>query len=744
MPRRRSHRQDDADAPMETTAWRDSLPPKVTQSGKANPAYYREMLNRLNEMMMQALENGEGLPDGFAQGQKGILEAAKLAGLSEKDILDERSEERIAADAISQILDNGSILEVMDEQITAMEKLLDKADIETMNGLNKMRATPGAYVSQMDYDVHMRRSQKGKVLRSLLARAKRLRARCRPVPCPKRAPNSWTDREIVQCGGQILRLMVYASQPDTGTDWKLNWHHGIFALALWMVVNRVQLADFGMVPGPKYTSCACIIPPGHGKTTIGVHFVLSRIAENPRSMGIIVHAQGKMAEQNLAKVASYFKGESTSSKRYLSLFPYLQLADSDNNQANLRVKTDYPTKSPTVAARGFNAKYNGSDADWIWFDDPVDQTDALNPSVCENALAKMNGTWLRRIRASHNSIDFTTATLWSKDDPVSRRISPPIYRPEEMLLVQIPAGGPSKNFKPVWPEVYGEAKLRSIYRSMNDPHRYSCVYECNPTTDSSRLIKSVRLYDPKLPEHTKFMASATRHLSLDPAASKGKNSDPAGIVYCADGDVVTEGSDSNTTERRLRVIKGDQLPSTQTELTEYAVNFCKTNDVDYIHVETRSAFAASAEMIEKIYGEITIRHDPKNKSKVERVRAVAPLIEDGNATSGVRAVVEFPGVYNETGQLVIDPSIAWLADQFLNFGITNDDHGLDALVQVALYLAPTLSAGGNGYASSIIRQMSLGENDTGRRFIEYIRARNKPADPQSDTEEASWLSQNWL
>jgi hypothetical protein len=746
MARKRSHRVDTDDL-TSSPKWSDSLPPKTTASGKGNPAYYRAMLNRLNEMVVDGLSDGTGLPDGYSQVQKGILEAAKMAGLTERDILDERSEERIAADAVDRLLENGSILERMDAEITAMERLLDRADLVTKEGIQRVRDA-GAVVSQEDMDVHLRRNKQGKALRSLLARAKGLRARVIPQKLPKNDPKDWIDYQIVKLTGQILRLMVYISEPDTAStknnDWNLNWHHGVMAMGLWMVSNRMMLADFGMVPNPKYRSFAGIIPPGHGKTTIGVHFVLSRIAENPRSLGIIVHAQAKMAEQLLGKIASYFAGESTASKRYLALFPHLTLADSDNNKSSLRIKSDFPTKSPNISACGINARYNGADAEWVWFDDPIDQADALNPTTAKNIFDKINGTWLARIRSSPRSIDMTTATLWAVDDPVNKRITPPVFNARETLCVKIACGGPGKQFKPVWPDVYGEAFLRKKYRDLADPQKYAALYECDPRSESGRLIKSVRLYDPLADEHAKFMRSATRHLSLDPAATKGKASDPAGIVYCADGDIVTTDNGETITERRLRVISAKQLASTQSELTEFSSQFCKDHDVDYIHVETRSAFAAVAEMIEKLYGDIVIRHDPKNKAKIERLRAAGPLIEDSNAASGIRAVVEFPGIQDDNGRFVVDPAIEWLVEQFLSFGVIKDNHGLDALVQVALYLAPTLSTGGRGYASSVIRGMSLGENSTGRRFLEHLRAMRQAETTGNDEEkEDSWLKHNW-
>ena len=49
---------------------------------------------------------------------------------------------------------------------------------------------------------------------------------------------------------------------------------------------------------------------------------------------------------------------------------------------------------------------------------------------------------------------------------------------------------------------------------------------------------------------------------------------------------------------------------------------------------------------------------------------------------GARAVLEFPGVWNEEGKLVCHPDYRWLVDQFLKFGTIKADHCVDAITQL--------------------------------------------------------------
>jgi hypothetical protein len=717
-------------------------------NGVPNQAYFRETYSLINRMMMRAIRDGDKIPFNYESALNGIDKEAKAAGFDPKVVRDQRTPEQVIDQAVDKLREAPEkIFELEDNEYDAVIDAIESR----MNDADRMC---GEY-----FDEKVREADKHpKAWAERLKRVKRLRLRARHPSTIKARSQKVLRLE----SAHVLRLMVYVgrsnlAQAHTGdlkdNVYLVSSHHAKMAVDVWQARNQVRWgpprtdhradsqANLGESP---YKGAIVVIAPGHGKTDFGRYFIASEIAKNPHSQAMLNHAQGEKARENLAYLASLFRTDTPAGRRFTSLFG-LEL-DKDTAK-EFRVKLSERLKAPTASASGVNSKVSGSNASIQWWDDPVDQSEIDSETQRLGTFDTLNGTWLTRMRGSDGTFLLVTATLWHPNDAVSRYIQMARNGKVFFRVSRQPCGGPksSPEFFPIWPEMYPAKELRSKYQTMQNPRLYSAAYMCDPESEETKIIKTLRFYDPHTEEHRLFMDNSRKYMSLDPAATRGERSDLAGIVYAGLGAVrsekVVDGLTVKTSENRLRVIEATSIPATQSELVEYTVDLCKLRSVDGVFVETRSGFNATADMFENYHGIPVVRLDPKNKNKEERLRAAAPAIENANANLGVWAVVELPGVRDEHGELVVDPRFKQLANEILNYGVCATDHILDAFTQLVIYFTPELGVGTGGMVSAIARQQADSRDP---RIRSLLKEWTRPKQNQTiEDETAQWLSRNW-
>lgn len=750
MPRR-NEKSDIPTAFREWPSWLNELPPAQIK-GKPNPDHYRCLLDRLNLQALVDVGPGSTLPHGYDSLRRGIVDAAKMAGIDEAALNDRRSAIDKAHDLVTAMREMPeSVFEHADEVVSAVEQTMNEADQAVLDAVTELRETGNAGTTRAaDWDARK------KAWSSLLSRVRTLRQRARK-PIPRRNEHM-PDHDLVQGAAHVLRFMAYVGRSDIdGKTFRFARHHGHMAVAIYCVQNKVEVHPRkGTITGMATEECDLILPPRHGKTEIGIHETLLAIGLDPMTQQLIGHAQSKMAEDILGKIASYFDTENANGRRYLSLFP-AKLADYDNNAHSLRVQLANPPKAPTIRAYGMTSRISGGNANRIWFDDPCDQDIADQPVQRDRVFNRMNGTWLRRLQGKKTFV-LTTSTLWHQDDPVSRRLHQTASdmrqkRKITRKIVRLKCGGPSDKppFKPLWPELYPEAFLRRVYKEMANPSLYSAVYRCDPMAEEAKLIKRLRFYDPTSVQHADFMRSAIKRLSLDPAATREQHNDRAGALLLANGEIRSvekdaAGGEVVSFEHRVRILEAKEIHATQSDLVEASYTYCVEKRVDYIHVETRGGYVGTAEMFKNQYDIDVIRHDPTNAQKGDRLKAAAPAIEDANAASGIRAVVEFPGRQLPDGSWEPLDEFAWLCKQILEFGYHKGDHSVDALTQVILYLAPDI---GIGLSARIQRQVHHDDSKVNRLALIFKAQREQAEWESSKTgnpnmEEYAWCRSNQL
>jgi hypothetical protein len=728
----------------------NQMPPMV-KGGKPNIDHYRARAMRLSTMVEVSFAPGSKLPSGHKQALDALMFEAKLAGFDEKQVLDFRSE----ADKNQEIVDRlekmpSSVLEWGEDEIAGIEKSMDQADrlveevidrrinngeIGRVHGTNKEKPPP--------------KSPRLKQWRNLLHRLKKVRFRAKtPIPIEGRRYGLTPNRVMALQMGHLLRFMSYVGRSNIAdrmdpkhpgaSCFTFGSHHADLAIDLWLAETKQEIVGTDKLAPHDSDGVLAAMSPGHGKSEVGAFWAAKRICVNPYTCGIVLHRQYDLARDIVEYIKKNFQRDNPQGRRCMSLYP-LQLSAADNGSGTMRIQIDRVLKQATLTAFGIAAKFLGTGIDFVMMDDVVDQEIAQQPEMRESVFNRINGTVFGRLRGS-KTMTVTLCNLWHYDDPNMRRIK----NPGSTRVLVRNCGGPP-NFKPLWPEVYGVAYLRRRYEQMRNPQLYAALYMCNPMPDEARVIKCLRLYDPLAPEHQKFLRGGVSHLSIDPSATDNARSDKAAWIHAAEGTLIvekpTDHGNVTESERQLRILAADQFLSTQIALVDKTQDYCLANKIDRVHVEVAAAFRGVAEMFRNKYGLEVIQHVPAKYSKAQRIKMAAPLIEDGNASRGLRAVVLFPGVRDEaTGELGIDPKMGWLANQIIDFGVHPDDHAVDALSQLVNYLAADLGVG-RGLASAIMARSAPLVDEFKKRLADLWASGDKKANDMDD--EARFLSRNW-
>lgn len=754
--------------------------PSQSVNGQPNPEFYRAAYAKVLEMTFAEIAGGNRVPFNADSVIQMIDRMALAAGFEPKALQDRRTPSQVAADAFDRVLNAPSEWwELASEEIDAVgeviQQRMDAADngaIEYIQG--RVRDAPGP-----------------KLWRARLELLKRLRERARtPIPrygisdrgdggvCLAHKPMyeaAWPLRVMVYCGRSNMAHLANA-EPSRSV-YMVGAHHVKMACDYWEARHGVAyMADPAHPCGADapiqimrgmidYKGCVIVAPMGHGKTDTGRFLTACEIALNPHTQAILLHAAADKARENLAYLASLFAHSTPVGRRFFSLFG-LSL---DAVNANLfRVDLPDRNKSPTAMATGVKGKGLGGNASFQWWDDPVPMSDREQETERKRTFSLLHGTWMTRMRGREGWFLLVTATLWHNDDAIAKTIQL-VRDGKAKYRVSIQrCGGPRTfpKFAPLWPEVYPASELETRYNSMKDPSLYSAAYMSNPVADERRIVQKMRYYDKMLvdavgqpTEHAMFVDTSVKYLSLDPSATRGERADLAGIVYAGLGSVpvkkFVDGHWVHGTEKRLRLFDYEAIPATQSDLVQHTISLCRARPVDYVLVETRSGFHATADMFENYHGIDVIRLDPKCKSKEERLRAAAPALEQKNEESaggGFQAVVEFPGV--RTGRiaedgtpiLALDPRFRQLADEILDFGVCGTDHGLDALTQMVIYLAPDLAIGTGGIVSRKAIEAERRHTDPRLEalFKEWGGSKDKGSNYKcQEMTEHEWLARSW-
>lgn len=172
---------------------------------------------------------------------------------------------------------------------------------------------------------------------------------------------------------------------------------------------------------------------------------------------------------------------------------------------------------------------------------------------------------------------------------------------------------------------------------------------------------------------------------------------------------------------RIRVIDAAAFFAGPTEGVEYICGYGATHKLDKVHVEVATFSSAIVEMLRnqlKLSPSQIVGHMPKNVSKEQRLRAVAPMLDDSQRDFGLAGpACEFPGTLDSRGEIVPHPKMKWLFDQIVGFGMSNEDHAVDAITQLLKSVMPDMGVGEGAVTAAIKREMVIKDE------VDAIRAR---------------------
>lgn len=738
-----------------------NLPPRLLDDGSPNPEHFRALSSLLNTAgQSQIYGDGEKAAAARKINLNHQLTALDrscvLHGFDPKHIMDARTQAEKALDAANKLQKTPrEMLEAMDEELDALEAAMEQADTLCKKEIDEICD------STME-KAKLRGDSDPKAWRVRIERVRRLKDRARH-DFPKRS--RVCDRRAYEAA-HLLRYLVYVGRSSSGRGdgasavYKIYPHMARVSVGIWEAENGVAfekgLARKGRI---RYEGCIIEMGPGFGKTTLVNHWAARRISESPRDTGIFLHAVESVAKESLGFVANYFKDDNEGGRRNLSLFPGLRVYR--NNTGELHMDTPNRTKTPTAQATGVGSAGLGKDHLWQIYDDVVPQDDVDQETERKRRYSRIVNTWMSRLRGDEHFWLYT-GYPWHRDDATMRlendarreseRVAKLIRSGQKMAkakvavrVIRIPCGGPDSvpKFKSICPEMKDSSYLRGVYH--RDRHGYSANYRLQPLDEAMRLVSRLRLYDPADEDHIEFARGAVNHLSLDPTATNHGRGDKAGVMLLAQGELKVPPQQEGTIafEKRIRVLDVHEIGATQTELTNFFGDYAQTARIDYVHVETRSGFVATAEMIENTYGIDVIRYDPTNKKKGDRLRAVAPMLNDGNAHLGVRACVELPGRRDDEGRIVPDyERYSRLYEQILDFGVVQDDHLVDCLTQVLIYLAPHMDIGLGAISEQVKRAQEIESQvvQAKRKLFEEANRGDDSKDPGQEEVEffSSW------
>lgn len=264
----------------------DDLPAQKI-NGQPNPEYYAQLLDLGNRTyFQQILIDGGASQFNLAQFQKGVVDAAKMAGLTEREVVDRRTEAQRAEDVVKAIMsDPEEAFGISDEDLRALDRTISTKE-ERMDAADK---ECGEFLDDFLHreDVNPRAP---KAWRRRIHRILRLRDRARnPLPKCNRWPNQHQNKSLIKGSLEAahpLRFMIYVGRAGSEMAdehkaknvadpadlvFDVSRHHAVFASTYWVhrrgiaiILNEEHEREFewGVIP---CSGSIQIMAVGHGK-----------------------------------------------------------------------------------------------------------------------------------------------------------------------------------------------------------------------------------------------------------------------------------------------------------------------------------------------------------------------------------------------------------------------------------------------------------------------------------------------
>jgi hypothetical protein len=148
-----------------------------------------------------------------------------------------------------------------------------------------------------------------------------------------------------------------------------------------------------------------LAPFGHGKSSSLVVPLCSWLMGRDISTRIkIITNDDNSASERLMACKRTIESSS-----FRQVFPTVRRGDRWNNHELFLKRSGYSTIDPTLHARGIWTTGVGSRADYMFFDDAVDQKNSTDDAQRKKVLSFIEGTWLNRLEPTGHVLGIGTA-----------------------------------------------------------------------------------------------------------------------------------------------------------------------------------------------------------------------------------------------------------------------------------------------------------------------------------------------
>lgn len=168
-------------------------------------------------------------------------------------------------------------------------------------------------------------------------------------------------------------------------------------------------------------------PPGTGKTSWVVAYLLWRLGRDPHLRTAFVSAAEDTAKKRLGEVRQHIDHN----ERIREVFPNLRRAREGNRRLgwdarSLYIKRKRVLRDPSVAAFAMGAKRQGATIDLLVMEDPTDEDDKNSPAMRRQHIDDYQYRWKKRVRGGR--IIVCAMHRWHDDDLIGIIMRDPRFR----------------------------------------------------------------------------------------------------------------------------------------------------------------------------------------------------------------------------------------------------------------------------------------------------------------------------
>lgn len=263
--------------------------------------------------------------------------------------------------------------------------------------------------------------------------------------------------------------------------------------------------------------CGILAPWGHGKTEqVIIGRVLDDIGKSPNDRIAIVTNTDDNSKARVSSITRYICYDDD----YKSVYPHVKPAqNSDWSKHKIIVERDSRAKDGTLEAWGVMSSGTGSRFDKIYFDDIIDQRNAIaNPALRPAVKENFNNVWLSRL--TPDGMVVYIATIWHQDDNTSDIKRNPEWKFLEMKISEdfesIECESPFKGKYriPVW-QYWNSDKLKSRFKVIGK-RAFNRGFRQQPLTDEDRTFPSSELIFNKDIDGSIVQPHWARCVGIDP------------------------------------------------------------------------------------------------------------------------------------------------------------------------------------------------------------------------------------